>query len=603
MKKLVIFILPFLAILSLTACTDSGSDTTSTSSTGSNIIYLNQAWTTQDRADYYWGSQGSALISYDIYLALQLANSFLLFNSEQNSDNVGLLTEANAKYNPDNLPIGISKTVVSSGQFAGTYMGMTCAACHTGQIQYQNQQVRIDGGHAGRFNPNLWIRTLLASLEQTINDPARFQLMLSTIQQSSSVNEIDLRNRLKADTAYVKALVEKSWTVPFEPGPGRVDALGIIHNSFTGVYTGIDANLRENKGPVKLPFVWNAPQSAWVQWSGIAPNPIARNFEETLGVFARYNLMAAGENDGLFKSTSDIKGMIKIENLLKRLAPPKWPEDIFGALDASKVQAGEKLFSNHCSSCHSSFPYRWSEARAPGKHFIENALVPLSVIGTDSTQWLQGAIFDPNKVTLTGQLSPYFAGNAQRVSDGDFFGVIAGNEMLNRALASAGPFSSDELGDMTNYASVIPKSCSPQLTYKAGPRDGVWATGPFLHNGSVPNIYELLSPAADRTKKFYVTREFDPIKLGISSTKSGAADYLFDTSLVGNSNAGHSFESGSGSGIIGPEFTPTERFALIEYLKSIPNTAGRVTPYGGPSNPVIASKDTSWFNYSKPFCQ
>ena len=86
-------------------------------------------------------------------------------------------------------------------------------------------------------------------------------------------------------------------------------------------------------------------------------------------------------------------------------------------------------------------------------------------------------------------------------------------------------------------------------------------------------------------------------------TTSKATDYLFDTSMAGNSNAGHSFESGSGSGIIGREFTPTERYALIEYLKSIPNTAGRVTPYGGPSNPVIASKDASWFNYSNPFCQ
>jgi len=599
MKKLLILLLPCLATLSLTSCGDSSSDTSSTS----NVVYLNQAWTAQDRADYYWTSQGSALISYDIYLALQLANSTELFNGGQNSNNVGLLTEANAKYNPDNLPIGVSKTVVSSGQFAGTYMGLTCAACHTGQIQYQNQQVRIDGGHAGRFNSDVWIRLLLASLEQTIDDPARFQLMLSTIQQSSSVNEIELRNRLIKDTANVRTLVEKAWTVPFEPGPGRVDALGIIHNSVTGVNTGIDANLRQNKAPVKYPFVWNAPQSAWVQWSGVAPNPISRNFEEALGVFARYNLIATSEKDGLFESTGDIRGMIKLENLLKRLAPPKWPEDIFGSLDSSKVQAGEKLFSENCSGCHTSFPYRWSEARAPGKRFIENALVPLSVVGTDSTQWSQGATFSPNPDILTRQLSSYFPGNAQNVVDGEFFQVIASGKMLNRALASAGPFSPEELGDMTNYASAIPKSCAPQLTYKAGPRDGVWATGPFLHNGSVPNIYELLSPAAERTKKFYVTREFDPIKLGVNTTKNEATDYLFDTSLVGNSNAGHSFQSGSGSGVIGREFTSTERFALIEYLKSIPNTAGRVTPYGGPSNPVIASSDTSWFNYSRPYCQ
>ena len=54
----------------------------------------------------------------------------------------------------------------------------------------------------------------------------------------------------------------------------------------------------------------------------------------------------------------------------------------------------------------------------------------------------------------------------------------------------------------------------PVSVYKAAPRDGVWATPPFLHNGSVPNLYEMLIPAKERTKKFYIGREFDPVKVG-----------------------------------------------------------------------------------------
>ena len=66
--------------------------------------------------------------------------------------------------------------------------------------------------------------------------------------------------------------------------------------------------------------------------------------------------------------------------------------------------------------------------------------------------------------------------------------------------------------------------------YKAAPRDGVWATPPFLHNGSVPNLYEMLIPARERTKKFYIGREFDPVKVGLDTTgKSGT--FLVDTSL------------------------------------------------------------------------
>jgi hypothetical protein len=94
----------------------------------------------------------------------------------------------------------------------------------------------------------------------------------------------------------------------------------------------------------------------------------------------------------------------------------------------------------------------------------------------------------------------------------------------------------------------------------------------------------MLIPAKERTKKFYVGREFDPIKVGLdTSGKSGT--FLMDTSLRGNSNAGHSFEDGPrGNGVLGPLFTDDQRWALIEYLKSIPEEAGRITPFGGPTN-------------------
>ena len=120
--------------------------------------------------------------------------------------------------------------------------------------------------------------------------------------------------------------------------------------------------------------------------------------------------------------------------------------------------------------------------------------------------------------------------------------------------------------------------------YKAAPREGVWATPPFLHNGSVPNLYEMLIPAKERTKKFYLGREFDPVKVGLdTSGKSGT--FLVDTTLRGNSNAGHSFENGPrGNGVIGPLLTDEQRWELVEYLKSIPEEPDQVTPFGGPPN-------------------
>lgn len=115
------------------------------------------------------------------------------------------------------------------------------------------------------------------------------------------------------------------------------------------------------------------------------------------------------------------------------------------------------------------------------------------------------------------------------------------------------------------------------LAYKARPLAGMWATPPFLHNGSVPNIYQLLSPVSERDSKFFVgRREFDPTVLGYSTTPMSKAGFWFDTSISGNTNVGHEFRAGyvkykPGNppqyGVIGPELTPEQRWQLIEYLK------------------------------------
>ena len=109
----------------------------------------------------------------------------------------------------------------------------------------------------------------------------------------------------------------------------------------------------------------------------------------------------------------------------------------------------------------------------------------------------------------------------------------------------------------------------------------------------MPNLYEMLVPAKERTKKFYLGRDFDPVKVGVdTSGKSGT--YLVDTTLQGSSNAGHSFENAPlGNGVIGPLLTEEQRWALVEYLKSIPEEPGRVTPFGGfPETKAVAEKTT-----------
>jgi hypothetical protein len=566
----------------------------------SNLIYLNQAWSANDRETFYWQPQGSALLSYDIYLALTLPNSTERFNSRTNADQMGLLLDPeNKSKNPDDLPIGIAKSVVKKGELKGTYAGLTCAACHTSQVQYKGTQIRIEGGTAHRFDALLWLQTLSKSIDEPLNNPANFQSLLKRVRDNGPVDENDLRARLKVDAEFIRLQLTQSFIVPFPPGPGRTDAFAEEINTVNAIHTGISYNSRPALAPVKPPFLWNSSQSAWVEWSGIAPNPFVRNYSEVLGVFARYDVSSTNKKLTETSTTVDVKSIIGIEQLLRQLAPPAWPEQILGKLDQGRVKEGSKLFAQHCVECHTTYPYRWSAKRTSGMRMIENALVPQEIIGTDN-QHLLGIIFDTNPTMLTRHLAKDLEGKTA-VSSGELFSAIE-LPLIARDLKAAGPFTAAEILDMNGFIDETVVLNAPVNSYKAAPRDGAWSTAPFLHNGSVPNLYELLSPLAQRSKKFYLTREFDPIKLGLDIENSHSG-YLFDTTLIGNSNAGHLFEKGTGSGIIGPELTVDERFAIIEYMKSIPEVAGRVTPYGGPPNPIIAENDASWFNTKHPYGQ
>src|SRR5262245_29762543 len=83
--------------------------------TNDDVIYLNQAWSQDDREWYYHFSQGSAILSYDIFLNLEVAGGQELFRSNANSERYGLITEPRrSKYNPDGLPIGITKATMAT---------------------------------------------------------------------------------------------------------------------------------------------------------------------------------------------------------------------------------------------------------------------------------------------------------------------------------------------------------------------------------------------------------------------------------------------------------------------------------------------------------
>jgi len=549
-------------------------------SSDDGVTYLEQAWTQADREWYYQMSQGSTVISYDIFLNLEVAGGQELFRSDANSDRYGLITQAaSPSFNPDGLPIGLSKTVITAakwrGEETGEYVGLNCAACHEGQLTYKGKHVRIDGGVGNTFDLMGYVQALDDALQATLADTAKFDRLAARLGASSPDAKGKLRERFESQAATVREYRTRNLVTPIIWGPSRIDAIALIVNRLTTTLTRTPENWSTPLAPTKPPFLWNSPQGWWTQWRAVQQDPIQRNLTETMGVFMSIDLHSKSPAEGLFESNAAISDLQRVENQLGRLAPPKWPEEMFGKIDREKAQAGKALFMENCASCHNAWPYTWTEPNKYGKRFVLVGLVPQTYVGTDP-----GQFNDLRPFAITGQLSDYLPPPLQGkeiIPTGNFYLALQ-VRVLETALSKF-KLTEAEAASLHGYREY-PLPSPPIGVYKAAPRDGVWATPPFMHNGSVPNLYEMLIPAKERTKKFYIGREFDPVKVGLD-TKSGT--FLIDTTLRGNSNAGHSFEDGPrGNGVIGPLLTEEQRWAIVEYLKSIPDEAGRVTPFGGP---------------------
>jgi hypothetical protein len=166
-------------------------------------------------------------------------------------------------------------------------------------------------------------------------------------------------------------------------------------------------------------------------------------------------------------------------------------------------------------------------------------------------------------VVHTGVLAPYF-GNQEQVGIGTALTVNT-SEVMKRWFTDHNIEPACQTimeGSRENLFRAPP-------AYPARPLDGYWATGPFLHNGSVRTLYQLLSPVNERESSFWLgSWEFDPVEVGFVNGKVKGG-FLYDTSLVGNSNAGHEFHDAAPNtpGVIGPSLTREQRLDIIEYMK------------------------------------
>ena len=112
------------------------------------VLYLDQGWTPADSIDFYTRPQGSRLLPYSWFLALEQPDSEKPLRDPEYLNHLGFLTQNPCPSNPDGLPVGFVKDPAHKGETAD-WFGFTCAACHTTELQYRGTAVRIDGGPAG----------------------------------------------------------------------------------------------------------------------------------------------------------------------------------------------------------------------------------------------------------------------------------------------------------------------------------------------------------------------------------------------------------------------------------------------------------------------
>lgn len=509
------------------------------------LTYLNQGWSAAERQWYYNTTQGSQLVPYDWFLSLETPSEERLFVSDSFIDSLGYLTNPpDPTFNPDGLPVGFVK---DADPKTGDWLGLTCAACHTSQLNYQGTGIRIDGAPALSDFEGLY-KSLLQSLEATLEDPVKWSRFAARVaaKAKGESNEA-LRIQVEQFTAEFRGFAKRSFA-PTPYGFGRLDAFGILTNEIVGKALGRPENVRVPNAPVSYPFLWNTPRLDRVQWNGSAHNPLARNIGEVLGVFAQLDL-----TDDIFQSSADVHNLFLLEQQVDRLKAPRWPEAILGPIDREKASRGKVLFHSEaagCANCHAAGPpYPMTEPNEYGEQFISVKMVSFRTIGTDSEAILDFSIRAAN----TGPLAD-----------------LVGNDSVLAALLGATVFEGvmnrqfDELGlseqERVEYQGFRGISNGPILSYKAGPKEGIWATAPYLHNGSVPNLYELLLPAEQRSPTFHVgSREFDPERVGFKTEPSSRTS-LLDTTRTGNSNSGHEY---------GVNLDEQQRWDLIEYLKSL----------------------------------
>jgi len=581
--------------------------------------------TAGQKESFYHLSQGAEILPWILLTAIDVADPASDKPFAENLARYGLLPDPARN---DGLPVGLTVTS-NSFTFGMDFVGITCAACHVGELRHDGKAVRVDGA-PNMFNLQLFysdaIEAVMAALHDRgklwravkrlgRQDYARYSVAAPFVRPATLVwygaNILLHRDRLDARLELLAVIkVAAAQRDPNHPtsGFGRLDAFNGTRNFlFTrlrkadtgGSFTVNTANMVKLDAPVKFPWLWSRkaqppepveayrdqPQRFprvwgfkdydWVEWTVDTNTIMERNVTETLGAGA--SVVLDPKASSLFESSIPIRNMHDLEWLAYYIDPPRWPEAIFGAIKPDLAAAGERIFQSRCAGCHE----YGDDRRSPTGLIRLRGMRPADV-GTDATAALRISCPVPDIGALAVPPKSYTADNSQLLKD--CAGVTAGaaftgnsfartvqaavDGIKQKAYAAAGIAAAQQriMEDLDQHGAIAWRDTlldaqPPNGPYAARPLYGIWAAAPYLHNGSVPTLHDLLLPPEQRPRTFALGgRAYDTLKVGfVVETACSPQDCLVDTTRTGDGNGGH---------LWGTDLAEPDRMALLEYLKA-----------------------------------
>jgi hypothetical protein len=518
-------------------------------------LRLPQGWNDETIDRWHFISQGTPLIPYEWFLALEQPGQTALISSPENLEKLGFLGEPpNPDVNKDGLPVGLYKLAVNfeDGKFTcwkGNWLGLGCAGCHTGQVNYRGKQIRIEGGpaHIKLDGTDGFVAQLKESIRK-LKDPQVAERFFGRVSAPPlNVKPLDVNDGLKCFSKVFELEAKFNAKVAAgandtQAGFGRLDAHGEGLNQLLAIPLGEPRNYAPLTAPVRYPALWDTPRFNLVLYNGSIRQPLARNVIEALGVQApiRHDTML-GDN---VVHAIQMDNVVWGQRRLMDLRSPGWPESILGYFDAKRVARGQLIYANACANCHAPSPAAIPSGACDE---IQIPLFDLKSIGTDPEQ---ATTFSDRKMMLS------------RIGGPDDIANFEAAKIVTQKITEQWIARSPD-----NAAAANAINCErlnqfqAPLKYRARPLNGIWAMAPYLHNGSVPSLHDLLLPPDQRPKKFYVGNwEFNPEIVGYEMKTQSQDAFEYDTSQRGNSNAGH---------VYGTDLSEEDRKALIEYLKTL----------------------------------